>query len=140
LFFILNPHWLQILMSVRTQRYANHAWAATATIFLETTSAGARKECTATLISTAAASSSSPQQVRATGFSCLDDPFADIVRTYVACKKDHNSVCVFTFSGLIFGLTIASGPALLLLVLGILFLLRKQGRLNNFTARGQGRD
>ena len=35
------------------------------------------------------------------------------------------SVCVCTFSGLIIGLSVASGPALLLLVMGILFLLRK---------------
>jgi hypothetical protein len=85
-------------MSVTTRPYANHAWAATATICLENTSAGAREECTATLMRRAVASTTSSRQVRATGFACLDDgPFADIVSTYKACESDHNSVCVSTF-------------------------------------------
>jgi len=87
-----------------------------------------RPECTATFISPAAASSSrSRQHVR---ISCpsymilLLTWYAHIHHTYVACKNDHNSVWACPFSGLIIGLSAASGPALLL-VLGIWFLLRK---------------
>ena len=75
--FVVHSHWLQILTSVTSRRYANRAWAATATICLGTMSVGAREEPTATLLSPKVASSG-PQQVR-DRFSCLDDALVDIV-------------------------------------------------------------
>ena len=44
LLFIVHSHWLQILMSVTSRRYAIRAWAATAIICLGIMSVDAREE------------------------------------------------------------------------------------------------
>lgn len=59
---LTSPMDAKILTSVTSRRYANRAWAATATICLGTMSVGAREEPTATLLRPKAASSG-PQQV-----------------------------------------------------------------------------